>query len=270
LKKSMKLSIGDALNNKFPPASSPHVFHVLRGLSVINKFIARIYRKASPQKKLAEIYGGRDYLATYAEHTDMRVDHDPHSAIGGLWDEMGKLQFEFLVGKGLRPDHALLDIGCGTLRGGRHFIKYLNVGNYTGMDISPKAIDYGNRLVEAEGLSEKRPRVVVSKNRDLKFAEFNGEVFDFLLAQSVFTHLKPEHIEECFRYICRIMRSDSAFFFTFKEASRFKRRGRKEFYHPHSRSFFESLGEKYDLTLTDCSSEYQHPRGQRMIKASRR
>jgi hypothetical protein len=38
--------------------------------------------------------------------------------VGGLWEELGRLQFEFLVGAGLRPEMRLLDIGCGCPRGG--------------------------------------------------------------------------------------------------------------------------------------------------------
>lgn len=43
----------------------------------------------------------------------------PHrGAVGGMWDQIGKLQFEFMVKHGLKPEHKFLDIGCGSLRGG--------------------------------------------------------------------------------------------------------------------------------------------------------
>src|SRR5947209_178803 len=45
--------------------------------------------------------------------------------VGGEWDTIGKLQFDFIVRQGLEPRHVLLDIGCGALRGGRFFIEYL-------------------------------------------------------------------------------------------------------------------------------------------------
>jgi len=231
-------------------------------LSFPKKVIEWIVGKRKRRNQVAEIYREKDYLAAYSEHTDIRVERDSHSAIGGMWEEMGKLQFEFLVSKGLKPHHKLLDIGCGTLRGGRHFIQYLNVGNYSGIDISPMAIEYGQKLVEMEGLSGKRPRLLVSRNRDLKFLEFGGEAFDFLLAQSVFTHLKPEHVEECFRHVNQIMNPDSLFFFTFRERPEFQWTRLKEFSYP--RSFFLSLGDQYGFWLTDCSGEYNHPRGQRM------
>ena len=52
--------------------------------------------------------------------------------IGGLWDEMGQLQFDFMCARGLLPEHRLLDLGCGALRGGVHFARYLQPGKYYG------------------------------------------------------------------------------------------------------------------------------------------
>src|ERR1700678_1283527 len=38
--------------------------------------------------------------------------------VGGLWEVIGKLQFDFLISRGLKPEHVFLDIACGPLRGG--------------------------------------------------------------------------------------------------------------------------------------------------------
>ena len=37
-------------------------------------------------------------------------------SVGGMWDEIGCLQFEFLKKQGLLPEHKFLDVGCGSLR----------------------------------------------------------------------------------------------------------------------------------------------------------
>src|SRR6476620_10345865 len=58
--------------------------------------------------------------------------------VGGLWDEIGQLQFDFLVSNGLKPQHYLLDIACGSLRAGIHFIPYLETGHYLGIDKEPE------------------------------------------------------------------------------------------------------------------------------------
>jgi hypothetical protein len=55
--------------------------------------------------------------------------------VGGNWDTMGELQFRFMLETGkLKPADVLLDIGCGSFRGGRFFIEYLHAGNYLGID----------------------------------------------------------------------------------------------------------------------------------------
>jgi SAM-dependent methyltransferase len=179
-----------------------------------------------------------------------------------MWEEIGRLQFRFLLDRGLRPADLLLDIGCGTLRGGRHFIRYLEPGCYTGIDISEQAIMYARSLVEKQGMAAKRPRLLVSRHRDLRFGEFGNETFDVLLAQSVFTHLPPEHIEECFQHVSSIMHQTSTFYFTYAEAAEFTRTRVEGFRYP--RTFFQILADRYRLRLADHSADYPHPRGQLM------
>lgn len=238
-----------------------------RVFQLIRKNADRPLSTSDVDKRIEQLYKQKKYLAAYSEHTNIRVELNPHQAVGGMWEEIGKLQLDFLVNQGLLPTHTFLDIGCGTLRGGRHFIRYLDAGNYSGMDISFKAIEYGKSLVREEGLSDKQPSLLISRNRDLKFKKFRGKTLDYLLAQSVFTHLPPEHIEECFQHIGTIMGTGSRFFFTFSEASAFMQVGLKDFVYPFS--FFESLAEKYRFKLADCSVEYSHPRGQKMAKLSK-
>jgi SAM-dependent methyltransferase len=223
--------------------------------------------KSQDQTRIEKLYQARDYLDAYSEHTDIRVARDPREAVGGMWEEIGKLQFDFLISNGLRPYHTLLDIGCGTLRGGRHFIKYLDVGNYSGLDISPKAIEYAKQLVVDENMSDRHPKLLVSSDKDLSFNDFSGKMFDYLLAQSVFTHLMPQHIEQCFRHIGRLMRKNSVFFFTFWDAPEYTKTGDKAFRYPYS--FFQSLAGQYGFRLSNRSEEYRHPRRQQMAVLSK-
>lgn len=210
----------------------------------------------------------RAYLSAYRADLNYRVHHDSRDAVGEAWEEIGELQFEFMRRSGLQPSHRMLDIGCGRLRGGRHFIAYLDAGCYTGIDISSGVVEFGRQLVEREHLTGKRPRLLVSDNGSLTFSEFDGEVFDYLLAQSVFTHLMPEQIEECFRHIGRIMHDKSFFCFTFKLSPRPIRRGLNAFSYPLA--FFQTTADRHGFDLVDCSSDYPHPRGQRMMRASRK
>jgi len=72
--------------------------------------------------------------------------------IGGMWEEVGELQFNFLLKTGLKPHHQLLDLGCGSLRGGIHFIKYLQKNNYWGTDIRKDLLLAGNKEIEINKL----------------------------------------------------------------------------------------------------------------------
>ncbi len=216
----------------------------------------------SGMRKLEELYARHEYLDAYAAHTDARVKADPHSAVGGMWEEIGILQFEILVRHGLDPKHTLLDIGCGTLRGGRHFIRFLDVGNYTGIDISRAALEYAHLLVENEGLSGKKPRLMLNWEKSLHFSDLSKERFDFLLAQSVFTHLPREEIQKCFIGVRKIMHSESLFFFTFRARDRATRVGLKSFQYPFE--FFENLASQHNFRLDDLSNDYPHPRRQAM------
>jgi SAM-dependent methyltransferase len=231
--------------------------------------IVKRLRRLIDKAIVTSLYRRRSYLDAYSAHTDRRVRQDPQSAVGDgeLWHVVGQLQFDYLVGKGLTPAHRLLDIGCGTLRGGQHFIRHLEPAGYTGIDISSEAIAYSNKFVETEKLTEKQPRLLVSQHRDLKFTEFANEHFDFILAQSVFTHLMAEHIEECFAHIGAIMQPSSSFFFTFKEADAVARPSKKAFRYPFK--FFQELADRHRFTV-ELMNDYNHPLQARMARLAKR
>ncbi len=201
------------------------------------------------------------YAEFYAKRQDKRALQDSQTAVGGMWEEMGKLQFDFIISKGLKPEHNLLDIGCGSLRGGLWFIRYLNTSNYWGIDISRNILSAGRNLVVKEGLESKEPNLIV--NRDLSFREFKGRKFNYILAQSVFTHMPDEDIEECFSNLRKILKPNSLFFTTFNKGSkRWYHRAQTVFRYPES--FFYGLGEKYGYGV-QLDDAFIHPKGQKML-----
>src|ERR1700751_5555007 len=104
-----------------------------------------------------------------------------------MWERRGQLQFDFLVSRGLRPEHVLLDIACGALRGGVHFIRYLDPGNYLGIEKEAALIRRAlAKELPRDVRAEKRPELVVSG--DFEFERFSKRA-NFALAQSLFTHL---------------------------------------------------------------------------------
>jgi SAM-dependent methyltransferase len=134
--------------------------------------------------------------------------------IGGAWNEIGELQFSFMVDKGLRPEHTLLDIGCGSLRGGVHFVRYLNKGNYFGIDINPSLVDSGWKEIAEIGCLDRLPLENLRCSDCFNLAQF-GQLFDFALAQSLFTHLTFNNIRRCLEEVSEVLVEDGVFFATF-------------------------------------------------------
>jgi hypothetical protein len=57
------------------------------------------------------------------------------------YDLIGAAQFALLYALGLRAEHDLLDIGCGSLRAGRMLISYLEPRRYVGVEPERWLID---------------------------------------------------------------------------------------------------------------------------------
>ncbi|MGE0431357.1 MAG: cyclopropane-fatty-acyl-phospholipid synthase family protein [Planctomycetota bacterium] len=137
------------------------------------------------------------------------------AAVGGLWDEIGRLQFDFVVSHGLTPTSRVLDVGCGCLRGGVHFIRHLEPGHYFGIDLSESLLQAGYDVeLAALGLQHKLPRGNLIATDSFDPAPF-GVTFDVLIAQSVFTHLPLNHIRLCLARTAPFVREGGRFFATF-------------------------------------------------------
>jgi cyclopropane fatty-acyl-phospholipid synthase-like methyltransferase len=101
------------------------------------------------------------------------------------WDSRGRFQLSFLISQGMRPESRLLDVGCGPLRAGVHFISYLDKGNYCGVDYNPSFIKVATRLVEEKNLSKRCPTLRTIS--DFDFSELDQQ-FDYVIAFSVLNH----------------------------------------------------------------------------------
>ena len=136
------------------------------------------------------------------------------AAVGGLWEEVGALQAKFLVEQGLRPEHRLLDVGCGSLRAGVHFVRYLEPGGYFGIDASPELLAAGAFELERLGLGVKKPRLLC--NAEFAVESF-GEQFDYAIAHSLFPHLTINDILVCLLRVGGALRPGGRFYATFFE-----------------------------------------------------
>ena len=104
----------------------------------------------------------------------------------GTDETSGGLQLELLKREGCVPSSKVLDIGCGCLSAGLPIMRYLDIGNYVG-------IEPNRWLIEAALESEEDKAIFVGKNARILFRDdFNaseiGTRFDFVLAHSVLSH----------------------------------------------------------------------------------
>ena len=101
------------------------------------------------------------------------------------YDFMGATQFRLLTSLGLRSNHKFLDFGCGSLRSGKLFIPYLNAGNYYGQEPNQWLIDEGIKNELGNDLIKiKKPNFSNKADFTIGF----DEKFDFIVAQSIFSH----------------------------------------------------------------------------------
>ncbi len=195
--------------------------------------------------------------------------------IGGKWEEIGRLQFNFIIKNGLRPEDKFLDIGCGSLRGGIHFVKYLNQGNYCGIDREKHFLEAAREVeLPNRQLEYKAPRLLC--RNDFDFSKFGLE-FDWALAQSVFSHLPWNSILRCLINLEKVLKKGGRFYATFFEDDRtgnqltpLKHRPGgvvtyfdQDPFHYKFQVFLE-LAAKVSLRVENLG-DWNHPRNQKML-----
>lgn len=207
--------------------------------------------------------------------SDKEIQNGSHrNKVGGMWEEMGELQIKFMKEKGLEPSHDLLDVGCGSLRGGIPFIHYLNEEKYCGLDVNPSLIKAGQSEILKANLLDKKPTLLVNDN--FQFNLFKKK-FDYAIAQSVFTHLPANVIQRCLINIAKVLKPNGRFYTTIFEIKKkftdksINQSGKggvttyidKDPFHYHI-SMFEYMVKDSPLEF-QYIGDWGHPRNQKMI-----
>jgi SAM-dependent methyltransferase len=155
----------------------------------------------STLKKLRRrLYGLRSLVPGW------RRRHKLESMVGplGFWDQLQRYQLQAVTQLGLRPDHYLLDIGCGPLQGGLAFIRYLEPGRYVGVDQNHHAIEIGAEEISRHGLTGKNPRLWVSGS----FGDdrLGASTFDFIWMSQVLYYFDEPGMHQVFEMVRRRLR----------------------------------------------------------------
>ena len=134
-----------------------------------------------------------------------------HSLVGpaALWQMKRAFQIGFLRSVGLLPDHYLLDLGCGTLRGGIPIIEYLEPGHYYGVEPRYHVLQEGRQELIESGLQDRLPHLIhADRLRDCDL----GRHFDIVWAFSVLIHLTDEILNTALAFVKRHLSPDGSFY----------------------------------------------------------
>jgi SAM-dependent methyltransferase len=130
------------------------------------------------------------------------------------YDLIAAMTFNLLTTLRLRQHHSLLDIGCGSLRIGRLLIPYLNRGKYFGVEPNEWLVRDGIKRELGEALLQiKCPTFFFSDSPDM-IAQADS-LFDFVLAQSIFSHCGLGLIKNWLSAISRSLVQNGALIATF-------------------------------------------------------
>lgn len=135
-----------------------------------------------------------------------------------VYARAGRNQLITLIDQGMTPECRLLDVGCGSLRGGYWTMHYLLPDCYYGLEPEQETVEQGLRhLFDPAVLAYKRP--VFRHNDDFDFSVFGVE-FDYYIARSIWSHTSQQQIEAMLDSFKLTARKDGAMLVSFIDPGR--------------------------------------------------
>ena len=167
----------------------------------------RVYRMATPVDRIIRWRSGAllppAHLRIYYYRT-----HNPEMFTRVCTDARTEL-----ITRGLRPEHRVLDIGCGIGNLALGLVDYLH-GSYDGVDIHAEAIAWCQREITSRHPAFRFHRADLESRAYNPRGEgsasayrfpFPDRAFDVIFLGSVFTHLLPDAVESYVREIARML-----------------------------------------------------------------
>ncbi len=176
-----------------------------------------------------------------------------HILVGAAehWQAQRDVQLRFLVARGLRPTHHLLDIGCGTLRGGIPLIRFLEPGHYYGIEVRRDVLEQGREELREQQLEQKVP--VLRLTATLAGVTF-PQRFDFIWAFAVLIHMSDGIADDCLGLVARALAPQGRFYATVNVSVRAEGKWHGFPVVARTVAFYEHLARAHQLAVTDMGS----------------
>jgi hypothetical protein len=147
----------------------------------------------------------------------MKKNKDYKSFVGpkAYFDKIGQIVFDLLIEKGLKKHQYFLDIGCGSLRIGKHLIPWLYKNRYCGTEPNKWLIDEGLKNELPEDIIDKKNPQFFSNNNFKLGTDEDKSYFDFILANSIFIHASLNEIKKCINEVKKVIKVNGIFIFNF-------------------------------------------------------
>ena len=135
--------------------------------------------------------------------------------VGQHFEGIGRRWRQWLEEFGLRPDHRVLDAGCGVGRIAIPLTSYITTGSYEGFDVSRPMLEWCQQNITPRFPNFRFQHADVFNKRYNKKGRYTAAEyrfpyedasFDFVYLLSVFTHMFPDDVDHYMSEIARVMK----------------------------------------------------------------
>ena len=172
----------------------------LQRISKHNRLFAQ-WQENHPERTFQDYYG-----LVIEQHLDQGHAHPTlgYNLIEGrVFGESGKAMLNRLISLGLKQNHICVDYGCGSLRIGCHFIRYLDSGCYWGLDVNERFMRDGKELIGQDLVERKSPNLHLISDETIALARSARP--QFIFSKSVLLHVHPNELATYFDRMTRLM-----------------------------------------------------------------
>lgn len=195
----------------------------------ITDFHFRRWKRHSPLASFAEFYAERvaTKILTGRHHKTLGArawepGHGPGIELDRFsFAARGLENWAQVLDFGVTTDMRCVDYGCGSLRIGQHAIRYLDVGNYWGVDVTDVFIAEGLKLIDPKLIEARKPQFGTID--DGLLARIRVWEPDFIFANAVLVHVPPAELTLFFKRIQSIMTRRSKVVIIYISSERTKR-----------------------------------------------